>query len=96
MRVPAHAIARELIRRVGGAVTGTSANVTGGPACRDAEDVRRQLRDEVDFVLDGGPTPGGLESTVVDLTGRAPRILREGAVSRAAIEDIVGPVVSPG
>jgi L-threonylcarbamoyladenylate synthase len=95
VRVPAHPVALELIARVGGAVTGTSANVTGGPSPRNAEEVRCQLGDAVDLVVDGGPTPGGLESTVVDLTGGAPRLLREGAISRAAIEKVIGPSVSP-
>lgn len=93
LRVPAHPIALEIIRRAGGAVTGTSANVAGGPGPRDAAEVRRQLGDAVDLVLDGGPTPGGLESTVVDLTGDAPRILREGAISRAAVEAVVNSAV---
>ncbi len=95
MRVPAHPVALELIARVGGAVTGTSANVTGGPSPRDAEEVRRQLGDAVDLIVDGGPAPGGLESTVVDLTGDVPRLLREGAVSLAAIEKAVGLSVLP-
>jgi L-threonylcarbamoyladenylate synthase len=94
VRVPAHPLALELIARVGGAVTGTSANVTGGPSPRDADEVRRQLGGAVDLILDGGPTPGGLESTVVDLTGDAPRLLREGAISRTAIEKLVGPLAS--
>jgi L-threonylcarbamoyladenylate synthase len=95
LRVPAHPVALDLIERAGGAVTGTSANVAGGPGPRDADEVRRQLGDGVDLVVDGGPTPGGLESTVVDLTGDEPRFLREGAIFRAAIERVVGPFVSP-
>ncbi len=95
LRVPAHPVALELIRRAGGAVTGTSANVSDGPSPRDAGEVRRQVGGVVDFVVDAGPTPGGLESTIVDLSRGTPRLLREGAVSRAAIEEIVGPVESP-
>lgn len=95
LRVPAHPVALDLIRRAGGAVTGTSANVTGGPGPRDADEVRRQLGGAVDFVVDAGPAPGGLESTIVDLSRGTPRLLREGAVSRAVIEEIVGPVESP-
>lgn len=92
LRVPAHPVAVDLIRRAEGAVTGTSANVTGGPDPRDADEVRRQLGGAVDFLVDAGPAPGGLESTIVDLSRRTPRLLREGAVSRAAIEEIVGPI----
>jgi L-threonylcarbamoyladenylate synthase len=90
LRVPAHPVAVDLIRRAGGAVTGTSANVTGGPGPRDADEVRRQLGGAIDFVVDAGPAPGGLESTIVDVSRGTPRLLREGAVSRADIEEIVG------
>jgi L-threonylcarbamoyladenylate synthase len=95
LRVPAHPVALELIRRAGRALTGTSANVSGGPDPRDADEVRRQLGGAVDFIVDAGPAPGGLESTIVDLSRGTPRLLREGAVSRAVIEEIVGPLESP-
>jgi L-threonylcarbamoyladenylate synthase len=95
IRVPAHPIALRLIREAGGPITGTSANVAGGSGPRTAADVRRALGDAVDFVLDGGPTGGELESTVVDLTGETPRLLREGAVSRAAVEEIAGRLEPP-
>ena len=80
VRVPAHPVALELLRRVGEPLTGTSANLSGRPGPRTAEEVRHQLGDRVDLVVDGGPCPGGVESTVVDCTVDPPRVLREGAV----------------
>jgi L-threonylcarbamoyladenylate synthase len=81
VRVPAHPVALELLRRVGEPLTGTSANLSGRPGPRTAEEVRRQLGDRVDLIVDGGRCPGGVESTVVDCTVDPPRVLREGAVS---------------
>jgi len=80
VRVPAHPVALELLRRVGEPLTGTSANLSGFRGPRTAEEVRRQLGDRVDLIVDGGPCPGGVESTVVDCTVDPPRVLREGAV----------------
>lgn len=86
VRVPDHPVALELLRRLGEPITGTSANLSGLPGPRTAEEVRRQLGDRVDLIVDGGPCPGGIESTVVDCTVDPPRLLREGAVSTAQIE----------
>ena len=80
VRVPAHPVALELLRRVGEPLTGTSANLSGHPGPRTAGDVRRQLGDRVDIIVDGGSCPGGVESTVVDCTVDPPRVLRGGAV----------------
>ena len=80
VRVPDHAVALELLRRVGEPLTGTSANVSGRPGPRTAQEVRRQLGGRVDLVVDGGPCPAGVESTVVDCTIDPPQVLREGAV----------------
>jgi L-threonylcarbamoyladenylate synthase len=86
VRVPAHPVALGLLRRLGEPITGTSANLSGLPGPRTAEEVRRQLGDRVDLVLDAGPCPGGVESTVVDCTADPPRVLREGAVSTVMVE----------
>lgn len=85
-RVPDHTVARQLIAAAGGGLPVTSANRSGGPECRTAEDVREQLEGRVHLILDGGRTPGGVASTVVDCTGEEPAILREGAVPREALE----------
>ena len=86
VRVPAHPFLRELIRALGEPITGTSANASGRPACRSAEEVQQELGDAVDLIVDGGPSGVALESTVVSLTGGLPVVLREGAIPRADVE----------
>jgi L-threonylcarbamoyladenylate synthase len=80
VRLVAHPVAAALVRAVGAPVTGTSANISGSGGCAAIGDMEGRLVDAVDLVLDAGPLAGGPGSTVVDVTGRAPRILREGAV----------------
>lgn len=79
IRVPAHPIPRLLAKRFG-PITSTSANRHGAPAPGTCEDALGQLGDRVDVYVDGGPTPFGQESTVVDLTGPRAKVLRQGAV----------------
>jgi L-threonylcarbamoyladenylate synthase len=92
LRVPNHPLALELLRAFDGAVAAPSANRSNhiSPTC--AADVKAELGDRVDLILDGGPCVVGIESTVIDLTGDRPRILRPGGVSREQIEDVIGPV----
>ncbi len=86
VRVPDHRLLRELIRALGQPITGTSANRSGRPACRSAQEVEREVGDAVDLIIDGGPSGGGAESTVVDVTGGPPVVLREGAIPGAEVE----------
>ncbi len=79
VRVPAHELCLGLIRECGGAITGTSANLSGRPSCRSADDAVEELGEVVDLILDGGYL-SGRESTVVRLRGNAIEVLREGAV----------------
>ncbi len=90
VRVPDHHVPRELARLLGEPITGTSANVSGGPEPLTADDVRSQLGDAVDLVIDSGRCPGGQPSTVVDVTVQPPRVVREGAISRGEIERAAG------
>ena len=90
VRVPAHPVPRELVRRLGAPITGTSANRSGGPNPVSADDVRAQLGALVDLIIDGGPCPGNLPSTVVDVTGERPVLVREGVVSRYEVEEVCG------
>ncbi|MBZ0159681.1 MAG: threonylcarbamoyl-AMP synthase [bacterium] len=90
LRVPDSAIALALIRRFGGPVTGTSANRSGVKDSMDAHDVLRQLGDQVDLILDGGPTVGGNPSTVVDVTISPPAIVRHGPVQQEEILSLLG------
>jgi L-threonylcarbamoyladenylate synthase len=84
VRVPDHPAPRYLARSVGPIPT-TSANPSGGPEARHATEVVAALGARVDLVLDGGPSPGGVPSTVVDCQAERPRILRQGAVPAARI-----------
>lgn len=86
-RVPANDVARRLIAASGGGLPVTSANRSGESDARTAEEVMAQLEGRIALVLDGGPTTGGVPSTVVDCTTDPIRILREGAISAAEIED---------
>lgn len=86
VRLSSHPIATGLARITGVAITGTSANVTGHPACRSAHEVMEALGDDVDLILDGGYTPGGKGSTILDVTVSPPKILREGLVGRNILE----------
>ena len=87
LRAPDHAVALAVVRGLGEAVTGTSANLSGGPDPDSADEVRRQIGDALDLILEAGPAAYGVASTIVDCTVAAPRILREGAVDEKAIED---------
>ena len=86
IRVPNHPIPIALIEGLGPPITGTSANTSGSPNPLTADDVQAQIGDKVDLVIDGGRCPGGLASTVIDLTVEPPAILREGAIGRDEIE----------
>jgi hypothetical protein len=92
LRVPDHATPRALAAAVGPLPT-TSANRSGLPEGRDAQEIATQLGNEIDLVLDGGPSGGGPASTVVDCTGDRPTILRVGAIAPeqlAAVLDTEG------
>jgi L-threonylcarbamoyladenylate synthase len=80
LRVPGNELTRGLLRYLGMALTGTSANRSGGRDPRTAEEVIREVGDRVDLVLDGGATAGDRPSTVVDVTVEPPRIIRKGII----------------
>ena len=87
LRVPDHDLVREIIRRLGGPITGTSANRAGAPPPLSAAEVALQMGDMVSLIVDGGRCRQGRESTVVDITEDGPKILRAGVVSREEIEE---------
>jgi len=91
-RVPANDVARRLIAASGGGLPVTSANRSGQGDCRTAEEVLAQLEGRISLVLDGGPATGGVPSTVVDCTTDPIKILREGAITTAEIEDALANV----
>lgn len=85
LRQPRGAIVAALLAAVRVPLTGTSANRSGQAACRSAAEVESQLGGRVACIVDGGPSPAALPSTILDLTGAAPRLAREGAIARSAI-----------
>jgi tRNA threonylcarbamoyl adenosine modification protein (Sua5/YciO/YrdC/YwlC family) len=89
LRMPLHPVAIELLREVGPLAV-SSANVSGQPAAVDAEEARRQLGSLVDVYLDGGTAAQQAGSTIVDLSGNTPRILREGPVSTERVAEVLG------
>jgi L-threonylcarbamoyladenylate synthase len=90
LRVPDQALARALLREVGGGVAAPSANRFGRVSPTTAADVRADLGDDVDVVLDGGPCRVGVESTIVDCSGPEPVVVRLGGVPREELERVLG------
>ncbi len=90
VRVPAHAVAQALVRAVGLPIAAPSANRSTELSPTRAEHVLRGLAGRIDLLLDGGPTTGGLESTVLDLTASPPRLLRPGLIGPAELEAVLG------
>jgi tRNA threonylcarbamoyl adenosine modification protein (Sua5/YciO/YrdC/YwlC family) len=93
LRVPDHENTRELLSRTGPLAV-SSANKSGRPAALDVYDAEEQLADTVAVYLDGGPVTGGEPSTIVDLTGAAPRLVRLGALSLDQLRAVVPEVTS--
>lgn len=89
IRLTSHPVAAALAQAVGGPISGTSANRSGQPACRTAQEVLQSLGKAVDLILDGGETGSRIGSTVLDVTVEPPRILREGAVSKRILQRLV-------
>ena len=90
LRVPDHWLPRAIVRELGAPITGTSANRSGKPGATTAGAVREQLGGDVDYVVEGGQSPEGSASTVLDLSGPSLVILREGALRRRDIEGVCG------
>lgn len=94
VRVPAHPLTTELLTAFGGGLAAPSANLFGRVSPTTADHVRADLGDLVDFVLDGGPCPVGVESTIVDCTVDPPQVLRPGGITNEQIAAILGGVLS--
>jgi L-threonylcarbamoyladenylate synthase len=94
LRVPSHPVARAVLARFEGALAAPSANRYGRVSPTTAQHVRDEFGDTVPIVLDGGDCEVGIESTIVDLSGNSPRILRPGQVGRAELEAAIGPIAS--
>ncbi len=92
VRMPAHPIALRLIELAERPVAAPSANISGRPSPTDAGHVVEDFYGRIDCIVDGGPTPIGVESTVLDLTGERPVLLRPGGLPLEEVERVVGPV----
>ena len=95
VRVPAHPIARDLLRTVGRPIAAPSANRSGRLSPTTTDHVMAELDGRIAAVIDGGPCRVGLESTVVDLCGDAPHLLRPGAITAEQLTQIIGPLSAP-
>ena len=89
LRISSHPIAQTIVQKLKKPITATSANLSGTPECSLASEVIKQIGDKVDAILDWGETQGGKASTIIDVTCDPPVILREGAISRQAIEKYI-------
>ena len=94
VRFPSHKVARELIRASGGYIAAPSANLSGKPSPTLAKYVLEDMDGRVEAIIDGGDIPIGLESTIVDLTGDVPMILRPGFITKEMLEDVLGTVLT--
>ena len=96
LRMPSHPVAQAVLQAFGGGLAAPSANRFGRISPTRAEHVRTEFCDALPIVLDGGDSEVGIESTIVDLSSAAPRILRPGMISRAQIEAVIGPLDETG
>lgn len=94
VRCPNHAVAQALIRAANVPIAAPSANRSTELSPTRAEHVLKSLGGQIDLILDGGPCPGGLESTVVDVTGEVVQLLRPGLITVPMLEEVVGKVES--
>lgn len=93
IRMPLHPVVLELLREVG-PIAQSSANISGRPPATTVEQAQSQLGSAVSAYLDGGPSGEAVPSSIVDLTGDTPRMLREGAVTRAEVTEVLGATVA--
>src|SRR3954452_4518337 len=91
VRMPDHEVALALLERTGPLAV-SSANLSGLPAATKAGEAEGMLGESVEVVLDGGPSPQGEASTILDVRGEQPRVLRRGALSVAALDEVLGPL----
>ena len=94
LRVPSHPVALAFLSAFGGGIAAPSANRYGHVSPTSAEDVREELGDSVDLILDGGRCPVGIESTIVDLSSLIPRVLRPGKITEEELSRVLGSPVA--
>lgn len=97
VRMPGHPIALALIQAGGGFIAAPSANTSGRPSPTTAEHVAQDMAGRIPMILDGGPVGIGIESTIVDVSGDKPMILRPGYITKEMVQEAIGPVeLDPG
>ena len=89
VRLPNDDIVRDLVRTCGGALTATSANVSGSEPARSTQEVQNYFPSGIDLIIDNGEVTATLPSTVVDLSGPKARLVREGVISREELKDLL-------
>jgi len=89
VRLSSHPVATALAQGLQGAVTGTSANISGAPPCRRAEEVMAYFGEKIDLIIDAGMTAGGAGSTVLDVTVDPPETIRDGMIPRQELERFI-------
>jgi len=94
LRAPAHEVAQALLRETGRPIAAPSANRSGRVSPTEAAHVAEEIGDRVSLILDGGRTPVGLESTVLDLSAEAPALLRPGGVTSEQLTALLGPIAA--
>lgn len=93
LRIPNHDLTRAIIDGSGGALAVTSANLSGQLSPITAQEVEEQLGERIDFILDGGPSKGGVPSTILDCTDLPPTLLRRGAIPEKDLAAAISPMV---
>lgn len=93
VRMPSHPAALELIRQSGVYAAAPSANISGRPSPTTAAHVIEDMIGRIEYIIDGGPVGIGIESTILDVSGEVPAILRPGFITKKEIEQIIGPVI---
>ena len=92
VRIPDLKLAQDIIESVGGILPTTSANISGEKTPRSFEELSEKFKERVEVIVDGGKSPLGIESTILDLTKTLPKILREGAIKKETIEKVIGKI----
>ncbi|MGL5278704.1 MAG: L-threonylcarbamoyladenylate synthase [Cetobacterium sp.] len=92
VRIPALKLAQDIIESVGGVLPTTSANISGEKTPRSFKELSEKFKERVEVIVDGGESPLGIESTILDLTKTLPKLLREGAIKKETIEKVIGKI----
>ena len=87
VRLSSHHIATALAQTIDSPITGTSANISGQPPCINTDEILTQMGTDIDLILDGGETQGGLGSTILDVTVNPPQVLREGMIASEQLNE---------